>query len=117
MPLPPADQLRERIDSRTRDRVLNTQLGIENIRRHSFENKTTGKGFGNSTVLSGSIQDERLNGGKPTLIPFLYNGKRVEPQEAADRAVASGKVWPSFDTDDEATAVSKRISSKLGEKR
>lgn len=107
-------QLRARIDKRTKATTLNTQLGLENIKRHSFENKISGRGLGNSSVLSGSVEDPRLNDGKPTLIPFLYDGRIVEGAEAVARAVASGRVWPAFDTNDEATAASKKVSSRLG---
>ena len=110
------EQLRSRIDKRTTSRVLNTQLGIENLKRHSFENTKTDNTLNNSSVLSGSVQDSRLNGGRPTLIPFLYEGRILEGAEAVDRAVASKKVWPAFDTNDEATEVSKRISHRLGQK-
>lgn len=110
------ETLRKRIDARTTGRVLGRQLGIENLKRHSFENATTGNKMGNASVKSGSVEDARLNGGKPTLIPFLYKGRVVSPQEATDLAVASGRVWPSFNTNDEATAASKKISSNLGKK-
>jgi len=108
------EHLRARIDKSTNAKVLNTQLGLENIKRHSFENKISGLGFGTSSVLSGSVEDPRLNGGKPTLIPFLYEGRQVDPIEAVDRAVASGRVWPAFKTNDAATAASKKLSSRLG---
>jgi hypothetical protein len=98
-------------------RVLNRQLGLENLKRHSFENTTTGKTLNNSSVLSGSVQDERLNGGRPTLIPFLYDGRVVDGAEAVERALASKRVWPAFDTNDEATVASKKISNRLGRKK
>lgn len=111
------EELRKRINERTMQRVLNTQLGIENLKRHSFENKTTGNTKGNSSVKSGSVEDERLNGGRPTLIPFLYKGREVKAAEAIELALASGRIWPAFDTNDEATRASKRISSGLGRSR
>ena len=111
-----AKQLRKRIDARTKERVLNTQIGIENLKRHSFENATTGNKMGNSSVLSGSVEDERLNGGRPTLIPFVYKGRVADkPGEAVELALASGRVWPSFDTNEAATKASKRISHRLGQ--
>ena len=111
------DKLRKRIYRRTNERVLNVQMGVENLRRHSFENAMTGNKKGNSSVLSGSVQDERLNGGRPTLIPFLYKGKVVDGATAVELALASGRVWPSFDTNEEATEVSKRVSSGLGKRK
>jgi len=111
------NKLKNRIDRRTTQRVLNTQLGIENLKRHSFENVKTGNTFKNSSVLSGSVEDPRLNDGRPTLIPWLYEGRVLtDGNEAVELALASGRVWPAFDTNDEATEVSKRISSKLGQK-
>ena len=113
------DQLRKRIDRKTMSRVLNTQLGIENLKRHSFQNNVTGNKLGDSSVLSGSVQDSRLNGGRPTLVPFLYKGRRLpdDGREAVELALASKQVWPSFDTNDEATLVSQRISLNLGKKK
>jgi hypothetical protein len=90
------------------------QEGLENIKRHSFENTISGLGFGNSSVLSGSVEDANLNGGKPTLIPFLYDGRVVDGAEAVRRAIASGRVWPAFDTNEEATTASKKLSARLG---
>lgn len=108
------EQLRRRIDAKVKQRMLHTQLGLENLKRHSFENAVAGKKMGNSSVLSGSIQDPRLNGGRPTLVPFLYNGKVVSAREAGDLAVKSGRVWPSFDTNEQATLASKGVSNRLG---
>ena len=110
------DALGDRINKRTSSRVLNRQLGLENLKRHSFENSVTGNKLGNSSVKSGSVEDARLNDGKPTLIPFLYKGRIVEPQEAVELALQSGRVWPAFKTNDEATAASVKISSSLGKK-
>ncbi len=109
-------RIKERIDKRTQRRVLNRQLGIENIRRHSFENVKTGGTKDSSSVLSGSVEDKRLNGGRPTLVPFLYKGKVVSGAEAVKRAIESGRTWPAFDTNEEATEVSKKISAGLGAK-
>ncbi len=111
------ERLRQRIDSRTQERVLNVQLGMENLKRHSFENKTRGLTKGNQSVRSGSVEDERLNGGRPTLIPFFYNNKVVSPKEAVELALKSGRVWPAFNSNDEATAVSRSISSRLGREK
>ena len=108
--------LSARINKRVEKQTLNTQLGIENLKRHSFLNKMSGNKMGNSSVLSGSVQDDRLNGGRPTLIPFLYKGRRVEPREAIELAAASKQIWPSFDTNEEASLVSQQISAGLGRK-
>jgi len=112
-----AEQIRALLDKRTQGRVLNRQLGLENLKRHSFENATRGLTKGNQSVRSGSVEDERLNDGKPTLIPFFYDNKVVDAKEAVERALESGRVWPSFDTNKEATAASRSISDKLGAKK
>lgn len=106
-------KLASRIEGRTSTDLLNMQLGLENIKRHSFENTVTGNTLGNASVRSGSVEDKRLNNGKPTLIPFLYEGRVVNVKEAVERAVESGRIWPAFDTNDEATMASKKISNRL----
>lgn len=112
------DALRKRIDKKTKSNMLNMQLGLENLKRHSFENQISGNTYKNSSVLSGSVEDPRLNGGKPTLIPFIYEGRIAsEPGEAVERAIASGRVWPSFATNEEATRASKKLSNRLGRKK
>lgn len=69
-----------------------------------------------SSIRSMSVEDERLNAGKPTLIPSIWGGKELDPVEATDRAVESGTKWPAYDSNDQATAASKRISSGLAER-
>ena len=73
-----------------------------------FDNGRTG------SIQSGSVQDSRLNEGKPTLIPFIWDGELVGKKEAVDRAVASGVKWPVFSTNKEATEASIRLSDTLG---
>lgn len=95
------------------------QQGIDNLLAHANENIRRGtvardaKGRP-ATVRSGSVNHPMLNDGRPTLIPFQWNGRIIEdPDEAAEMALKSGLVWPSFDTHDEATAVSRQISNSL----
>lgn len=94
---------------------------LQSLREHSEANiaaGTTAKVDGMiASVRSGSVEDPRLNNGKPTLIPFLWDGKVLSPREATDRAVASGVKWPEFNTNEEATVASKQISSTLGIKQ
>ena len=84
---------------------------------HGRHNIETGQWFrddrGVHTILSGSVEDERLNGGKPTVIPTVYGGKQLDWPEAIDRAVKSGIQWPSADTEDEATRISKEASAQM----
>lgn len=109
--------LRNRLQQTSPD-VLNRKLGVENLIRHARANFESGNTVANedgtvSSVLSGSVEDKRLNGGKPTLIPFVYGGRDVGVKEAVRRAVESKKVFPSFDTNEEATIISKQISDSL----
>ena len=81
-----------------------------NMRNRTFvlnEDGTT------SSVKSGSVEDSRLNGGKPTLIPFVYDGRVVDVREAIDRAVESGIEFPAFNTNEEATRASRALSDSL----
>ncbi len=86
---------------------------------HSRETVKKGKVYrhpdgGRSTVLSGSVEHPRLNDGAPTLVPHLWEGEIVRSDdEAAERAIRSGKRYPKFKTHEEATEVSKRISAGL----
>lgn len=109
--------LRNRLQQ-TSPAVLNRKLGVENLIRHARANAESGNTVTNedgtvSSVRSGSVEDKRLNGGKPTLIPFVYEGRVVDVKEAVQRAVESKKVFPSFDTNEEATIISRQISGSL----
>jgi len=66
-----------------------------------------------SSIRSISVEDERLNDGKPTLIPSIWEGKQLSAGAAVGRAVDSAIEWPSYDTNEQATAASKRISGNL----
>jgi len=69
-----------------------------------------------SSIRSMSVEDERLNAGKPTLIPSIWDGKELDPAAASDRAVESGTKWPAYDSNEQATAASKRISAGLADR-
>ncbi len=85
---------------------------------NSYRMKTTIENEDGSTssVRSMSVEDERLNEGKPTLIPSIWDGEELDPVTATDRAVSSGAQWPSYETNEQATAASKRISSGLADR-
>jgi len=68
-----------------------------------------------SSIRSMSVEDERLNEGKPTLIPSIWDGEELDAVSATDRAVESGASWPSYESNEKATAASKRISASLTE--
>ena len=103
------------------DQAIDSVIGessVEPLRQHAQNNIHSGNTVRNedgsiSTVRSGSVRVDELNGGKPTLIPFVWDGKVVDEEEAISRAIQSGKKWPSFNTDDEATIASKGLSSSI----
>ncbi len=66
-----------------------------------------------ATVRSGSVENPNLNNGKPTLIPFQWDGKIVDQREAERRAIKSGISWPSFETNAEADAASRKLSASI----
>ena len=91
---------------------------LEPLRAHAQSNIDRGTTVRNpdgstSTVRSGSVEDSRLNGGRPTLIPFVWEGRIVDPDEAIRRAIESGTAWPAFDSNDQATEASKLISESI----
>ena len=91
---------------------------LDALREHSRRNVEQGKtaiiGGKQASVRSGSVNDERLNGGRTTLIPFLWDGREVGVEEAIERAVESGIQWPAFDSHEEATSLSIELSNSLG---
>ena len=70
-----------------------------------------------STVFSAGIEDERINDGKPTLIPTVWGGKKVAVDRAIEYAVKYSKErnikWPSFKTIDESTEAARAASSVM----
>lgn len=84
---------------------------------HGRMNLRTGGWFkdrdGMHPILSGSVNDDRLNEGKPTVIPFVYDGKRVSLDEAIERAISSGIQWPFAGSISEATKISKAASKAM----
>lgn len=70
-----------------------------------------------STEESITVTEPYINGGKPTNIPTIWDGRRLSESEALRRAAAairSGKPFPSFDTIDEAVEAAKARSAMLG---
>lgn len=67
-----------------------------------------------STELSITVTDPRLNGGKPTNIPSLWGGQVVDNDTAVTNALATGKPYQSFGTIDQAVAAAKARSNAGG---
>jgi len=92
---------------------------LQVLRDISSENVREGRTISNpdgstSSIRSGSVRDERLNKGRPTLIPFVGNKRIMSQDEAIQSAIDSGLKFPSFDTDEAATAASVKLSNSLG---
>lgn len=51
-----------------------------------------------STEQSITVQDPRLNGGKWTVIPSIWNGRRYRQNDAIEFAVESGQQFDGYDT-------------------
>lgn len=86
---------------------------------HGRMNVDTGGGFtderGAHSILSTSVEDERLNEGRPTLIPSVYGGRQLEGNELIEAAMATGQAWPAFETNELATEASKRASNAMNQ--
>ncbi len=67
-----------------------------------------------STERSITVTDPRLNGGRPTNIPSLWDGVQLGEQEAVTRALQSGQTYQSFNSIDEAVQAAKARSNEMG---
>lgn len=67
-----------------------------------------------STEVSITVTDPRLNDGKPTNIPSLWKGKEVSEDEAVKNALATGKIYPSFSSIDDAVKAAEARSEDGG---
>jgi hypothetical protein len=67
-----------------------------------------------STEVSITVTNPRLNGGKATNIPSLWEGKEVGEDEAVDRAHKSGRSYRSYNSIDEAVTSAKSRSKAGG---
>ena len=105
-------------DFSTRGDLLRALPEAQALFDHSDDNLRAGKGFtddeGVHSTVSITVTDSRLNGGKPTLIPSVYDGGRLPDGDSIDRAVESGKTFPSRDTHAEINRFAPNISSLMG---
>lgn len=67
-----------------------------------------------TTERSITVTEPDLNGGRPTNIPTVWNGRIVSDDEAIENAVRSGRSWDAYDTIDEAVGVAQQRSNDLG---
>ena len=93
--------------------------GVSSIFEHSAFNEKNNKLRKNddgsvSSTLSITITDPMVNNGMPTLIPSLYDGAQLPQNVAIQRALKSGKTWPSFRSIEEANKIAGEISDLMG---
>lgn len=71
-----------------------------------------------STEESVTVTHPRLNGGRPTNIPSIWNGRRFDPETQEDQiveeALRSGQAFPSFNSIEEAVSAAQARSDALG---
>lgn len=61
-----------------------------------------------------TITDERLNGGRPTNIPTIWDGQQLSDEEAIGAAAGSGLSYPAYESVDLAVAAAQERSQALG---
>lgn len=92
---------------------------VEGVRpRESWTyDRFTGK---NQSEVSITVEDSRINSGKPTNIPSLYNGEIVSREEAIQRVVdaggkdpETGRILPGFEDRIEARNAAKQRSDSI----
>jgi hypothetical protein len=67
-----------------------------------------------STMLTATVEDERLNDGQPTNIPTVWDGKALSPEEAIEKAAASARKFPAFTSVADAVAAAEEASENKG---
>ncbi len=104
---------------RRQGRALDQESRVGPLREHAMGNIEVGDVYEDeetgrfATVRSGSIEDERINEGRPTLIPFQWDGEILDQEKATERALASGKQWPAYRSNEEATRDSRYLSASM----
>mgnify|MGYP003112623562 CR=1 FL=1 len=94
-------------------------MPIDPVLEHHYNNIKEGKtrqdkdGYINTVVTIQVDKIKKLNNGKPTLIPTVYDGKIVSEEEAIKRAIDSGKKWTSADTHDQLREYDKKLHKQM----
>lgn len=68
-----------------------------------------------STEESLTITDPRINSGRPTNIPSIWNGQRFDEDQAVMQALNSGQSFSAFNSIEEAVNAARQRSDMLGE--
>ena len=105
--------------------AVSKSKGTEPLISHHFNNIK----YGNTaldkrgrvqSVFSMQVEHPKLNKGKPTLIPSVYNGKVLSEEEAVQAAIDSGIKWTSANSHEDLREydikIHERMSPSLGEK-
>ena len=64
-----------------------------------------------STVMTAQVDID----GVPTLIPTVWDGRMLSIKDSVDRAMKSGKRWPTAKTHEELSLFDKKIHKRMGE--
>jgi hypothetical protein len=81
--------------------AISKSKGIDPITEHHYENLKFGKNKGNKTVYTLQVEHPKLNKGKPTLIPSIWDGKELSEDAAIKKAIGSKIKWTSADDHEE----------------
>jgi len=92
---------------------------MDPVLEHHYNNIKEGKtrqdkdGYINTVVTIQVDKIKKLNNGKPTLIPTVYDGKIVSEKEAIKKAIDSGKKWTSADTHKQLREYDKKLHKQM----
>ena len=77
--------------------AVSKRNGIDPVTEHHYENLKFGKNKGKKTVFTLQVEHPKLNKGKPTLIPSIWDGKELSEDAAIKKAIDSKIKWTSAD--------------------
>ena len=77
--------------------AVSKRKGIDPITEHHYENLKSGKNKGKKTVFTLQVEHPKLNKGKPTLLPSIWDGKELSEDAAIKKAIDSKIKWTSAD--------------------
>ena len=96
---------------------------IDPILEHHYNNikegKTVPRSFSGSkddktqTVFTRQVNHPKLNKGKPTLIPSIYDGKELSEKEAIQKAIDSGIKWTSSNSHETLREYDKKLHKQM----
>jgi hypothetical protein len=75
-----------------------TNAITEHHLKNLLENKFVQKNGSIQTVFTRQVNDPRLNEGKPTLIPSIWDSQELNEKQSIEKAIKSGKQYPTRDT-------------------